>query len=379
MNRACVEIEFRECKSMDQLVSACDPVKLITDAGRSVAGSLPWLLSSPPPEQIRPTLALKADAPALGLAAVSQCWVFGRMYLGDTEHVYCSDQIFPLYVGQWAKESRNDATSLDLSGYQPRQVDGCVVIISHFNAPVYGHWLLECLPKLLYLKRIFACLPEFRIVVPARSPGFISAWIRHAMPSVEVLEFDRDKEYLICEKVLLPLSLCSTAYVFHPILGEMIDTLIGSQGAPSELLYLTREKDSWYRFMTNREEIEGIARNAGLRLVSPETLAISDQVALFARARFLVGEFGSALHNAIFSPPGTLVLGLNWINALQSRIGQLRRQQCAFLLPSDNAPLLFDNTIKAKRGYHIDPSHFERAIEEILGRWSEVGISAPSR
>ena len=136
MNRACFDLKLRECGTLDQIVSESDPVKVILDGGCAVSGSLPWLLSSPVPEQIRPALADKTEAPALGMAALSQCWIFGKMHLGDAAHVFFSDEVFPPYVGHWGKSGRNDATSLDLSGHQPRQVDGCVAVISHFNAAV---------------------------------------------------------------------------------------------------------------------------------------------------------------------------------------------------------------------------------------------------
>lgn len=55
-------------------------------------------------------------------------------------------------------------------------------------------------------------------------------------------------------------------------------------------------------------------------------------------ARFIVGECGSAMHNAVFCRPGTTVVCLNWINGYQSQIATLMGLTQGYILPADGQP-----------------------------------------
>ena len=77
----------------------------------------------------------------------------------------------------------------------------------------------------------------------------------------------------------------------------------------------------------------------------------------------VVGEYGAGLHNAMFAPMGSVVISLNWINDVQSRIAQLRRQHLAFLLPSTGRPVLWSEKA-APQGYRIDPLRFEQCLRQ---------------
>jgi len=51
-------------------------------------------------------------------------------------------------------------------------------------------------------------------------------------------------------------------------------------------------------------ELESELRRRGFDIVSPETLSIPDQIAIFNRAEWVVGSMGSAFHNVFFSQRG---------------------------------------------------------------------------
>jgi capsular polysaccharide biosynthesis protein len=48
----------------------------------------------------------------------------------------------------------------------------------------------------------------------------------------------------------------------------------------------------------------------GFSEVSPEGLSVSEQIALFAQAEAVSRVFGAGLTNAVFSPPGSLLIDL---------------------------------------------------------------------
>ena len=80
---------------------------------------------------------------------------------------------------------------------------------------------------------------------------------------------------------------------------------------------------------------------SGLTVVRPEELPWIEQVRLFASAHLIVGEYGSGMHNALFSPAGAKVVCLNVVNELQARIGNAFGHDVGYLLDPDGAPRLF--------------------------------------
>jgi predicted O-methyltransferase YrrM len=84
-----------------------------------------------------------------------------------------------------------------------------------------------------------------------------------------------------------------------------------------------------------------MAERAGFSIVHPEKLPLIEQVRLFKGARELVGEYGSAMHGSIFSPPDTIVGALRGSARhpafIQSGIGQSLGQPTGYVFgPTDD-------------------------------------------
>jgi O-antigen biosynthesis protein WbqL len=185
------------------------------------------------------------------------------------------------------------------------------------------------------------------------------------VPEAEIVVYDEDREYLVAERLFVPDLWFSGEYFYHSSLNELLDNLgerVNSPEEPIRRVYVTRESTSAFREMENREEIEEIARSFEFECVSPETRSISEQVALFRNASIIAGEYGSALHNTIFSRKNTIVLAFNCINSCQSRIAELREQRLGILLPTDGQPVTF-RPDERKIFYAIDPDRVKRAFE----------------
>ena len=70
-------------------------------------------------------------------------------------------------------------------------------------------------------------------------------------------------------------------------------------------------------------------------VVSPQTMSLDDQVAIFGEASHIAGEYGSGLHSSIFSLPGTRVLSLQSeaVNQfVQAGLGAVLTQPTGFAL-----------------------------------------------
>jgi hypothetical protein len=112
------------------------------------------------------------------------------------------------------------------------------------------------------------------------------------------------------------------------------------------------------RHFRQEEEFAAIASTEfGFEVVFPEQLPWPDQVALFMDAEAIVGEFGSGLHAAMFSRPGTRIVSIGFGNLTQSYIAALRGHELAYLRT--------DGPLSAE--FSADAEHFRRLMGEVFG------------
>ncbi len=370
-------VSWRDVSSYSDLLEARSPSILWLHEPAALPAAAPMLFDHLASDEIRREHVRVQPMPSgVGIACLHDVLVSGYSLVGTSSEIYRLGPLAPLYVDEYLSRNvlsnERPVGSRTLTWRAKRAVAGASVLLTHWNSAVYGHWLLENMPKLLLLRRIATQLPPFRIVLQRRLPEWVIGWIRLVLPDAAIEVYDERKEYLLCETLLMPTLLMHPAHFFHPelavLLRELTDDVVRARSVGARL-YVSRLRPSHYRILANQAEIEAIALSEGLTLVQPETMSILEQIALFGSAQLIVGEFGSAMHNALFSAPGTRVLCLNWINGLQSRIAQLNRQQVGYLLPSEGAPV--KAPVKHVRGasavsYHIDPQRFGTCLRALM-------------
>jgi O-antigen biosynthesis protein WbqL len=96
--------------------------------------------------------------------------------------------------------------------------------------------------------------------------------------------------------------------------------------------------------------------------IFPETLAWDEQLALFAQAKFIIGDFGSALHNTVFTPAQTKVLVIlaQPYNFIQSGIATLNQHQLAYISPD------LQKAVEMGSHYTLDKNHLKTTLEFML-------------
>lgn len=367
-------ISYREVASWEDLLQAREPAILWLHEPATLQPPDPFLFDELANDEIRAEhFRVAPQAVGIGIACMRDVLVSNSSLVGTASTLYRLGPLAPLYVDQLLSEDiLSNALPVGdrrLRRKNRRDAPDACILLTHWNSPVYGHWLLESLPKLLFLHRIRSRLPALRIALPLSTPAWARQWIDLVLPGAPIENYNDRREYLRCEMLLAPTLLMHPEHFFHPELHVLLEELI-ARTAPrtpdaGERLYVSRLGLSKYRRLINAQEIEEIAADEGLRIVKPETMSIEEQVALFASASIIVGEFGSGMHNTIFSPACARVLCLNWINAMQSRIAQLRRQRVGYLLPDDGAPVLFSSGAPA-RTYHIDPKTFRTYLRMLI-------------
>ena len=304
--------------------------------------------------------------PAVEVFCLSDAIVSGSGWLRIGEHAVFNPSIYPRYCRVWYENNRVPDVGADLFRLTERRYPAGWHVC-HFNCGVYGHWLSEVMPKLLALREFLRRWPQYRsmpVFMPTVFPPFVYAHTRALLPDVPIVTFNPRAEYIRSDQTFLP-----TLGIDHVYNGSLCGQLDDLRATPDSSLprriFVSRRSRSPFRELDNLRELEEIAVQEGLTAVYPEDYPFEGQIALFRGATMVVGEYGSALHNALFSPRGTLVFALNWINACQSRIARLRGHRIGYVLPSSGAEVVYSFGAPF-RHYTVDPAVFRDRLHEAV-------------
>jgi capsular polysaccharide biosynthesis protein len=302
-----------------------------------------------------------------GFYPLQKATIFGDAWILHDGYVVHHDDINPAYIRSHFENGTVAGREIDTARLARSQIDRCFSVWN-FNADTYGHWLIEGVPKLLVIRRLvqmdndYASVP---LAIPADVPGYVRNWIKLVLPNQQVRTFNRTTESIEAKVVLLPIWGRQNMHAAN-VLEEM-DALAESYSSFSvgTRLFVSRRVASGYRSLSNLGEIERTAQANGFVTFYPEDYSLEEQIGAFANADIVVGEYGSALHNAIFSKAGTKVFALNWINDVQSRIGQERRHRVGYLLPTTGVPVEY-NSASSPATYEISQPAFLARLYRII-------------
>ncbi|MEZ7271865.1 glycosyltransferase family 61 protein [Sphingobium sp. 10 DY56-G10] len=238
----------------------------------------------------------------------------------------------------------------------------------NYNCIIYGHFLLEAVSRLLLIRSAYRddpSLSDIPILLPANAPAFARRWIELLLPDFQIELKDADEDIFVGQ---LMVPNWGKGYIYSDRVQNELNSLAApyrTEGGPVRRIFVERRVQS-YRVLANADALRDIATGYGFEAVSPEKLSLEEQIALFADARYIVGEFSSAMHNALFSPAGCRIMALNYITECQSRIGNFRQHSVGYLLPAEG-PINYDPNIPGERHFTIDPALFEKKLKLMLG------------
>jgi Glycosyltransferase 61 len=176
----------------------------------------------------------------------------------------------------------------------------------------YGHWIVECLPKVAILAEHYD-ITKLRFIVTRHS--FLPPVRRMRQVCIDSLAAygicpDQivwlGREAVEVEHLLYALPLTIHPWVKAPrtvqILEELGDKIAKGHQGPRRI-YSSRASAGRRRLL-NESEILRVVRDFDVAIVDPGVMSFADQVRAFAHAELLIGNFGANLTNAVFSPRG---------------------------------------------------------------------------
>jgi capsular polysaccharide biosynthesis protein len=219
-------------------------------------------------------------------------------------------------------------------------VDQPVLMVFGPGSSIYGHWLLDFLPRIAIAQQLLgAAMDDFVIPLPADTPAWATAMMETfcGIAPGRILPYHRQNDRLRCAQVCLPSFAHNGKYVLHPFMRAFYDRF-GKRDTPTPKRRICvsrrnqeRETFSYRRIFERRETMERLAEDHGFTVVRPEELSFADQVALFRSASCVLGEVGSALHASVFCDPGTTVAIVGWISDAQYHITAAFEQQMVLM------------------------------------------------
>ena len=269
----------------------------------------------------------------------------GALLSHDGVHLSCRElALDPASPEARARLAAHEAARRD--GSRPlRRIAGRSILLATNGHQIYGHWLIDFLPKLYVLDRAGFGIDDINILLPTNMDAFGAHYLDLlGFDPDRIIRYDPDREALLAEELLIPTVLrwggrLSAAFADSiAYLNQRIDRFnrVPVMRGGGRVFLSRASSGVTTRPLVNQEAIEALALEAGFSVVHPERLPLLEQIGIFRSARRVIGQYGSALHATIFSRPGVVVGGLHGpspatFDALQSGIAERLGQTTGYV------------------------------------------------
>lgn len=178
------------------------------------------------------------------------------------------------------------------------------------NAPghdIYGHWLIDFLPRMALSKLIRKDVDATHLFGPLKD------WMRDLIARSGLYEFESlNASFEKYGELIVPTATKFGYGFFEPLNALSWRRLalslnhdnVDSTLPTAERIFVSRRHWPGGRAIDYHEELESVMARLGFTVVHPQSISLHEQARMFSRAKVVVGEDGSALHNVIFSAPG---------------------------------------------------------------------------
>lgn len=222
-----------------------------------------------------------------------------------------------------------------------KEIDAPCVSVVGWGWSIYGHFLIEALPKLLAVRSLVGAdwaslLFLFRMDTPA---WLLQICKRNlGLTDAQFVFFDPAKEKVALRRGIYP-CLPIQAGCFHPVVAELMEKveIRPSVAAPTaRKLFISRlalpEARHQVRGCANEAELCDIAVSRGYEIYSPERDDWDTQITRLRGASRIVGLTGSGMHSALLCSSRPLIGFIGGLNMVQCQIASLMQQPFAALI-----------------------------------------------
>jgi capsular polysaccharide biosynthesis protein len=194
-------------------------------------------------------------------------------------------------------------------------IEDDLIHVFHRSCGAYGHFILDGLCAVAILADLIRD-HHLKILVPTVFP----AWVIQILASVGFgpARIVKVQGVARCRSLSTSTMLMgSNCFLPNPATIAKLRMVVSTPAVqPSRRIYLTRDDAHSPRFVENEAEVQAAFTQAGFEVISPTRLNFRKQVELFASAKTIAGNHGSALTNMIFASPSAQIIDLmpeDWI------------------------------------------------------------------
>ena len=224
-----------------------------------------------------------------------------------------------------------------------RVIEEPVLEITGPGSPVFGHWIVDFLPRAAVARELLGpAFETMRIAISDHVPSWVEqllGFFLDVRPD-QILRYNMNSETLLCRRLCVPtFGHSGPSYFFHSFVREFygrhrrVSLLKRERRICISRRNFERETRGVLKVFEDREYMESQAVALGFEIICPEELSVAAQYDLFADAGAIVGEFGSGLHNSLFSAPGIVIGSVGCINSIQHRVAALMSQNILYAIP----------------------------------------------
>jgi capsular polysaccharide biosynthesis protein len=221
--------------------------------------------------------------------------------------------LFKVNLRQIARD-KEGTLSIRGSLHTYERLTGPHVCLRQIGDANYGHWLLECLPRMAVVAEHFD-LAGLKILASSNSPEMRrvtrDSLACFGIRPAQIVEV-RNSRPVSVDHLIYPLPMTIHPWVKAPRVIEILEG-IGSRiacGCPAPARLYVSRAGAGRRQLLNEAEVLRVLDPYGFTIVHPERLPFAEQVRMFSRAEVIVGSYGAALTNAVFSPRGVTLFAL---------------------------------------------------------------------
>ncbi len=247
-----------------------------------------------------------------------------------------------------------------------RHVRGPLAVVYGPGHETYGHWLVDFLPRLWVLAQAGYDILTTRFAVPPDLRPFATRLLaRLGIRDSQLVRYRYWHERLRTDLLVMPTGLRTHNRVSPLLAPATAFWTAGPRAAASgrpgagPRVWLSRAQAPAARLLTNRAAIEAVAAARGFRIIHPQGLDLAAQVAVFAGARIVAGEYGSAMHGTVYAAAGTLAVALRGTarhpSFIQSGVADALGQRAGYVLGRTEGD--------TNQRFTIRPEEFERALD----------------
>jgi len=234
---------------------------------------------------------------------------------------------------------------INIADRVPKKIKGKVAVLTRVSTDIYGHWLVDVLGRLEFL-RMHDIAYDW-LYVPFNCRYMHETLTLLGVDPSKIIQPFNDNFYIQADELIVPsltirripaleeVSFSPT----HPCTFYCADwninflrttflpyaaVLLAHRTFP-EKIFISR-KDATSRRMLNEDEVFALFEPYGFEQVSMTHMSFIEQVALFHHAKVIVGAHGSSLTNLLFCEPGTKVVEI-FQNQFDSGFWQLSDQR----------------------------------------------------